>query len=72
MQTSSAGYGSQPVVGTAYMQDGERFFTFLFTNQQDADSFVSDMVDETGNMTAGIAQQDSGAWRVVLGRHHDA
>ena len=72
MQTCGAGYGSQPVVGSAYTEGGERYFTFLFNSQQEADAFVCDMVDERSNMAAGVAEQESGAWRVVLGRFHDA
>ena len=60
-------------VGTRYQQDGQHYTAWLFRSESEARAFVMEMMeDPTANVAAGLAELDSGAWRVVLGQHFDA
>lgn len=59
-------------IGSRVVVDGELCSAFLFQTKAQADAFVWSLMESPDNVAAGVAQLESGTWRVVVGRHFDA
>lgn len=55
--------------GTKVVLDGEEYIRFMFSNREEADSFVMSMTADTDEIIATAGAMQSGGWCVLLSQN---